>query len=36
MVTYSQIHKMKLSHLYVLFAILSNNPILNRNGEDGM
>lgn len=36
MVTYSQIHKMKFSHLYVLFAIFSNIPILNCNGEDGM
>jgi hypothetical protein len=36
MVTYSQIHKVKLSHLYVLFAILSNIPILNCDGEDGM
>lgn len=36
MVTYGQIHKMKLSHLYVLFAIFSNITILNCNGEDGM
>lgn len=36
MVTYSQIYKMKLPHLYVLFAIFSNIPILNCNGEDSM
>jgi hypothetical protein len=35
-ITYSQINKMKLSHLDMLFAIIPHVPILNCDGEDGM
>jgi hypothetical protein len=35
-ITYSQINKMKLSHLDVLLSIFSHITVLNCNGKDGM